>query len=215
MDRRVKPIAANNNENNKPTSPTLESAGAGGDDCDKGGIADTSAKVSAAKGQNDSESAVSSTSSDNGKGDGGDISSASVEPKRAPRKISSFILSAPHVVSSVPGSAKKIVDKSAKKVKRLAEKTGTVSVLADFRDFISRGNVIDLAVALVMGSAFTAIVNSLVKDIINPLIALGMPANTFGGYSVIRPGGSGNWSYISLQAAQADGALVEVYIIFP
>lgn len=40
-----------------------------------------------------------------------------------------------------------------------------------FRDFVFRGNVLDLAVAVIIGTAFTAIVNSVVKDIINPLIA--------------------------------------------
>jgi large conductance mechanosensitive channel len=40
-----------------------------------------------------------------------------------------------------------------------------------FRDFVLRGNVVDLAVAVVIGAAFTAIVNALVADIINPLIA--------------------------------------------
>lgn len=42
----------------------------------------------------------------------------------------------------------------------------------EFREFINRGNVIDLAVAVVMGAAFTAIVNSLVEDIIMPLIGV-------------------------------------------
>lgn len=45
-------------------------------------------------------------------------------------------------------------------------------MLKEFRDFISRGNVIDLAVAVIIGGAFTAIVNSLVKDIIMPLIGV-------------------------------------------
>jgi large conductance mechanosensitive channel len=44
-------------------------------------------------------------------------------------------------------------------------------MLKGFREFILRGNVVDLAVAVVIGAAFTSIVNSLVKDIINPLIA--------------------------------------------
>ncbi len=44
-------------------------------------------------------------------------------------------------------------------------------MLKDFRDFILRGNVIDLAVAVIIGAAFTSIVTSLVTDIINPLIA--------------------------------------------
>lgn len=42
----------------------------------------------------------------------------------------------------------------------------------EFRDFINRGNVIDLAVAVILGAAFTAIVNSLVADIIMPIIGV-------------------------------------------
>ena len=41
-------------------------------------------------------------------------------------------------------------------------------MLKGFRDFILRGNVVDLAIAVVIGAAFTAIVNALVADIINP-----------------------------------------------
>jgi large conductance mechanosensitive channel len=43
-------------------------------------------------------------------------------------------------------------------------------ILADFRDFVMRGNVIDLAVAVILGAAFTQIINSLVADIITPAI---------------------------------------------
>lgn len=45
-------------------------------------------------------------------------------------------------------------------------------MLADFRKFIMRGNVIELAIGVVIGAAFTAIVNSLVNDIIMPLIGV-------------------------------------------
>ncbi|MFF1959240.1 large conductance mechanosensitive channel protein MscL [Streptomyces sp. NPDC058220] len=44
------------------------------------------------------------------------------------------------------------------------------SVLAGFKAFLMRGNVIDLAVAVVIGAAFTNVVNSLVKGIINPVV---------------------------------------------
>ncbi|KAF9914123.1 hypothetical protein BX616_008916 [Lobosporangium transversale] len=47
-----------------------------------------------------------------------------------------------------------------------------VSIFADYRKFLDRGNVIDLAVAVVIGAAFTGIVDSLVKDIIAPILAL-------------------------------------------
>ncbi|MDO4966166.1 MAG: large conductance mechanosensitive channel protein MscL [Lachnospiraceae bacterium] len=42
----------------------------------------------------------------------------------------------------------------------------------EFKEFISRGNVMDMAVGVIMGGAFTAIVNSLVNDILMPLISL-------------------------------------------
>jgi large conductance mechanosensitive channel len=44
-------------------------------------------------------------------------------------------------------------------------------VLNEFKKFLIRGNVVDLAVAVVIGSAFTGVVNALVKDFITPLIA--------------------------------------------
>jgi large conductance mechanosensitive channel len=44
-------------------------------------------------------------------------------------------------------------------------------VVSGFRDFIARGNVIDLAVAVVIGAAFTGVVQAFVKDILTPLIA--------------------------------------------
>lgn len=45
-------------------------------------------------------------------------------------------------------------------------------MLNEFKAFISKGNVLDLAVGIIIGAAFTAIVNSLVSDLINPLIGL-------------------------------------------
>ena len=44
------------------------------------------------------------------------------------------------------------------------------SFMKEFKEFISRGNVMDMAVGIIIGGAFTAIVNSLVEDIINPLL---------------------------------------------
>ena len=48
----------------------------------------------------------------------------------------------------------------------------TTGFFKEFKDFISKGNVIDLAVGVIIGSSFTAIVNSLVNNIITPLITL-------------------------------------------
>jgi large conductance mechanosensitive channel len=57
-------------------------------------------------------------------------------------------------------------------------------MLNEFKTFIARGNVLDLAVGVVIGAAFTAIVTSLVGDIINPLIGLIAGGVDFSGLSV-------------------------------
>jgi large conductance mechanosensitive channel len=46
-----------------------------------------------------------------------------------------------------------------------------VPMVKDFREFILRGNLVDLAVAVVIGAAFTAVVNALVADLVTPIIA--------------------------------------------
>jgi len=48
----------------------------------------------------------------------------------------------------------------------------TVKIFKEFKEFIARGNVMDLAVAVVMGAAFTAIINALVTNLITPLLSL-------------------------------------------
>ena len=64
-------------------------------------------------------------------------------------------------------------DKKALKKQRKEElKKQRVSFFTDFTKFITKGNVLDMAVGVVVGSAFSAIVNGLVKMIINPCIAL-------------------------------------------
>ncbi|MGW9157777.1 large conductance mechanosensitive channel protein MscL [Microbacterium sp. NPDC055665] len=55
-------------------------------------------------------------------------------------------------------------------------------MLKGFKDFILRGNVIDLAVAVVIGAAFTSIVNAVVSSIITPLISLFFKADSMGGF---------------------------------
>jgi len=54
-------------------------------------------------------------------------------------------------------------------------------MLSEFKDFIAKGNVMDMAVGIIIGAAFTAIVGSLVEDLINPLIGLFMGGVDFGG----------------------------------
>jgi large conductance mechanosensitive channel protein len=53
-------------------------------------------------------------------------------------------------------------------------------LLRDFKQFLFRGNVVDLAVAIVVGTAFTAVVKALVSDLFTPLIAAIFGAHDFG-----------------------------------
>ena len=56
-------------------------------------------------------------------------------------------------------------------------------MIQEFKDFIAKGNVMDLAVGIIIGAAFTAIVTSLVEDLINPLIGLFVGGIDFSGLS--------------------------------
>ena len=74
--------------------------------------------------------------------------------------------------------------------------------IAEFRAFVMRGNVVDLAVGIIIGVAFSAIVGSLVKDILNPLIGLVIGGVDFS--NVFLP--LNGQHYPTLAAAQAAGA---------
>ena len=58
----------------------------------------------------------------------------------------------------------------------------------EFKEFAMRGNVLDMAVGVVVGSAFTAIVTSIVQNLLNPLLGLLIPDSTFAEWA---PGGFG------------------------
>jgi large conductance mechanosensitive channel len=75
-------------------------------------------------------------------------------------------------------------------------------MLKEFKEFIARGNVIDLAVGVVIGGAFTSIVNSLVNDIIMPFVSLITGGIDFSNWFVALNGES----YETLEAAKEAGA---------
>jgi large conductance mechanosensitive channel len=77
-------------------------------------------------------------------------------------------------------------------------------MLNEFRNFIARGNVVDMAVGIIIGAAFTAIVSSLVGDLINPVIAILTGGIDFSGWFYALNGES----YPSLTAAIDAGAPV-------
>jgi large conductance mechanosensitive channel len=80
-------------------------------------------------------------------------------------------------------------------------------MLKEFKEFISRGSVIDLAVGIIIGAAFTAIVNSLVNDIIMPPIGLLLGGIDFTNFFIILKGTSQG----TLKATQDSGAVVIAY----
>lgn len=75
-------------------------------------------------------------------------------------------------------------------------------MLKEFREFAIRGNVVDMGVGIVIGAAFTSIVNSFVADIINPIIGLVTGGIDFSNIFINLSG----QDYPSLAAAQAAGA---------
>jgi len=81
----------------------------------------------------------------------------------------------------------------------------------EFRTFLMRGSVIDLAVGVIVGASFTGIVNSLVKDILMPPIGLLLGGIDFSNFFVIL---KGDHSLATLKAAQDAGAVTLNYGIF-
>jgi large conductance mechanosensitive channel len=83
-------------------------------------------------------------------------------------------------------------------------------VVKEFKEFILRGSVVDLAIGVIIGAAFTAIVNSLVKDIFMPIIGYVLGGVDFTNMFIVLGGGS----YATLADAQKAGAATINYGIF-
>jgi large conductance mechanosensitive channel len=80
-------------------------------------------------------------------------------------------------------------------------------MLKEFQEFISRGSVIDLAVGIIVGAAFTSIVNSLVNDIIMPPIGLLLGGIDFSNFFITLKGEP----HATLKATQEAGGVVIAY----
>ena len=78
----------------------------------------------------------------------------------------------------------------------------TPTWLNEFRAFIARGNVVDLAIGIIIGAAFTGVVGSFVKDVINPVIGLAVGGIDFSNVFVALNG----QHYPTLEAAQKAAA---------
>ncbi|MEM7439276.1 MAG: large conductance mechanosensitive channel protein MscL [Pseudomonadota bacterium] len=82
-------------------------------------------------------------------------------------------------------------------------------MLQEFRDFIAKGNVMDMAVGIIIGAAFTAIVKSLVDDLINPIVGLFMGGVDFANQYIVMSGEVADGT--SLADARDAGAAVFAY----
>jgi large conductance mechanosensitive channel len=88
-------------------------------------------------------------------------------------------------------------------------------MLKDFKAFVMRGNVLDLAVGFIMGAAFGTIVTSLVNDVIMPPIGLALGHVDFSNlYLMLEPGTKAGPPYTSLAEAKAAGAVTLNYGLF-
>lgn len=87
------------------------------------------------------------------------------------------------------------------------------NMLKEFKEFIAKGNMLDLAIGVVIGAAFGAIVNSLVKDILNPLIGVVGGSNFDNMFLVLKQGNSAG-PYNTPTAAQEAGAVTLNYGMF-
>jgi large conductance mechanosensitive channel len=86
-------------------------------------------------------------------------------------------------------------------------------MLKGFREFILRGNVIELAVAVVIGTAFTAIVTALVTGIFNPVIALIFDADSLASAGITLRAASGDSDAIVLSWGTVISALIQFLLV--
>ena len=87
------------------------------------------------------------------------------------------------------------------------------SFFAEFKKFITRGNVLDMAVGVVVGSAFTAIVNSLVKDILNPIIGLITGGIDFSNLKIVLKPASGEVAELAIRYGVFINAIIQFVLI--
>ncbi|MFZ9194935.1 MAG: large conductance mechanosensitive channel protein MscL [Burkholderiales bacterium] len=87
-------------------------------------------------------------------------------------------------------------------------------MLQEFKQFAMRGNVVDMAVGIIIGAAFGKIVESLVKDLIMPPIGMLLGKVDFSNLFVVLREGSNPGPYLSVDAAQKAGAVTFNYGLF-
>ena len=87
-------------------------------------------------------------------------------------------------------------------------------MLEEFKKFAMRGNVVDMAVGIIIGAAFGKIVDSLVKDLIMPPVGLLLGKVDFTNLFFVLKDGAAAGPYLSVEAAQKAGAVTFNYGLF-
>ena len=87
-------------------------------------------------------------------------------------------------------------------------------MLKEFREFAMRGNVLDMAVGIIIGAAFGTIVNSLVQDVIMPPVGLLLGNVDFSNIFVVLKDGKVAGPYASVAAAKSTGAVTINFGVF-
>jgi len=82
-----------------------------------------------------------------------------------------------------------------------------MKLLNEFKEFAVKGNVVDMGVGIVIGAAFTSVVNSLVKDVFTPLLGLALAGIDFTNWFITLKQGKAGGPYSTLAQAQADSAV--------
>ena len=89
------------------------------------------------------------------------------------------------------------------------------TMLNEFKEFIAKGNVMDLAVGVIIGAAFQKIVDSLVNDVVMPVVGLALGGTDFSNlFLTLQAGAKAPGPYATLADAKAAGAVTLGYGLF-
>lgn len=86
-------------------------------------------------------------------------------------------------------------------------------VVQEFKEFINKGNVVDMSVGIIVGSAFTTIVNSLVKDVISPIIGLITGSVDFSNLTIVLRKATEETEELSIKFGSFISAVINFLIV--
>lgn len=90
---------------------------------------------------------------------------------------------------------------------------GKKKIVQEFKDFINKGNVVDMSVGIIVGSAFTSIVNSLVKDVISPLIGFLTGSVDFSNWAIVLRHATEDTEEIAIRFGAFINAVINFLIV--